>query len=126
LISRYERFAAVNAFPDPVAIWIRARGLNDFSESSVLRVAVSWPVHRPFGSRGGRFSRRLRSVAWRRPRSGSPRASRVSASVSGRWNEKTLRLAGCGSRAFVNVVSTPVHSYANTATPGAAPSAICL
>ncbi len=41
-----------------------------------------------------------------------PSGSQVShsASVSGRWTLKTVRLRGWGSRRFVNWVSTPVLS----------------
>jgi hypothetical protein len=42
------------------------------------------------------------------------------ASVSGRWYEKTSRLAGAGSSAFVKRVSTPVDWYANGSGPSSA------
>jgi len=97
--------------PDPVAIWMSARGRStarDFSSSAIARV---WAGHRDESSIAGMVRRQPRSVA-------GPPASPVAwathlASVSGRWTANTSRLRGSGSRPLVKRVSIPVDSQRN-------------
>lgn len=101
--------AAVYLLPEPVAIWMSARGRKCLSDTSSWRIATSCAGHNPAGPRGGRPRRRWRNVACSMPPS-ADHARTHSASVSRRWKVKTCRLAGSGSKALVNRVSTPVDS----------------
>ena len=98
----------MNVLPDPVAIWISARGRFAASDRSRFAIARNCAGHSPVSCSSGSARSRWRSVGasgWRRISSSQP------ASVSGRWNENTGRLAGSGSSRFVNRVSVPVDSY---------------
>ena len=100
----------MKVFPEPVAIWMRARGRSASKELSRFAIACSCDRQSPRVSRAGIARRRCRSVG----RSGEASALATQrASVSGRWNENTRCERGSGSSRFVNRVSTPVESYAN-------------
>ena len=83
VISRSAMFAAANVLPEPVAIWISARGLLSCSDCSRFVIAACW-ASRSHGvwSVGGSGS-----MSWTRARSDPPRPSMWSsiwsASVSG-------------------------------------------
>ena len=47
---------AAKVFPEPVAIWMRARGLLALKESSRLFVALIWQSRNPCIGRSGRSS----------------------------------------------------------------------
>ncbi len=88
-----EMFAAVNVLPEPVAIWISARGRSRATTPPGCdrrRLHLPQPRRSSSGSDCGR----ARKVG----ASGFSRICRIhSASVSGRWNENTRRLRASGS-----------------------------
>ena len=93
--------------PEPVAIWIRARGRFALSDSSRLAMAVAWAGHSLAAS--GSSSGSSLSPARSEPRP-SVWSSCQRARVSGRWKANTRREAGSGSSPEVKRVSAPVDS----------------
>ena len=107
---RQASLQAVKVLPEPVAIWIMARGLSRASDSSRLTMAGPWAGRRLVMSTGSSCF-----ILRRRPRkvlaSGRSFASWSQRTiVSGRCTVKTSRLRGSGSRPLVNWVSMPVDS----------------
>jgi hypothetical protein len=107
---------AVKVFPDPVAIWIRARGRSSAKDFSRFSTALTWAGQSPAPLRGGivlRWPRRVPGrgtpIGYFPPGVGSGSASSQVARTSGRWKWKRCRLRGSGSRWFAKRVSTPVE-----------------
>src|SRR3972149_10644043 len=93
---------AVKVFPEPVAIWINARGLFSLKDTSRLFMALIWHSRRPSVGREGRSRSPFLSVF-------SPFNN--SLKVSGLWKVNTGRERGFGSRKLVKWVIVPVLSY---------------
>jgi hypothetical protein len=57
----------VKVLPEPVAIWIRARGRFSFRDFSRLLIAVIWAGQRPSSLSGGMccsLARKVAEVVW--------------------------------------------------------------
>ena len=93
----------MKVFPLPVAIWIRARGLDLAKDPSRFEIASTWQSRKPSLIRGGRCFSRLRRESF---------SIAHSSKVSGVWKEKTFLDLASGSFRLRKRVSTPVLSYA--------------